>query len=75
MTWHRDDVLLMVPNLVTYATLTTLIAVTLVWFFKRQQKIWLIEQIPGPKALPILGNALEVNVEPREFFPKSMWVL
>ncbi|XP_045615139.2 cytochrome P450 4C1 isoform X1 [Procambarus clarkii] len=68
MTWHRDDVLLMVPNLVTYATLTTLIAVTLVWFFKRQQKIWLIEQIPGPKALPILGNALEVNVEPRELF-------
>ncbi|KAG7175071.1 cytochrome P450 313a3-like [Homarus americanus] len=31
-------------------------------------RIWLIEQIPGPKGLPILGNALDVNVEPREFF-------
>lgn len=28
-------------------------------------QVLLIEKIPGPKALPILGNALEVNVNPR----------
>ncbi|XP_042211264.1 cytochrome P450 4C1-like isoform X1 [Homarus americanus] len=68
MAWLRDDFLLWVPRVFTYVAFSAIVAITLVWLFKRQQKIWLIEQIPGPKGLPILGNALDVNVEPREIF-------
>ncbi|XP_069949156.1 cytochrome P450 4c3-like isoform X2 [Cherax quadricarinatus] len=68
MAWLRNDVLSFLPDLITYTTLTLVVAIVLPWLIRRQRKIWLIEQIPGPKALPILGNALEVTVEPREVF-------
>ncbi|XP_042883728.1 cytochrome P450 4c3-like isoform X2 [Penaeus japonicus] len=70
MTWLRAELLRWAPTALPYLGLTVLFALTLVWFFKRQQKIALIEQIPGPRALPIVGNALEVNVEPRDLFHK-----
>ncbi|XP_042883730.1 cytochrome P450 4c3-like isoform X4 [Penaeus japonicus] len=70
MTWLRAELLRWAPTALPYLGLTVLFALTLVWFFKRQQKIALIEQIPGPRALPIVGNALEVNVEPREVFQR-----
>ncbi|KAK4308911.1 hypothetical protein Pmani_019435 [Petrolisthes manimaculis] len=64
MTWQLKMVELGI-SLVTYSVLTLLTVMLANWFYKRRQKVLLIEQIPGPKALPILGNALEVNVEPR----------
>ncbi|KAK4306925.1 hypothetical protein Pmani_021279 [Petrolisthes manimaculis] len=64
MTWQLKMVELG-SSLVTYSVLTLLTVMLANWFYKRRQKVLLIEQIPGPKALPILGNALEVNVEPR----------
>ncbi|KAK8737973.1 hypothetical protein OTU49_004329, partial [Cherax quadricarinatus] len=68
MAWLRNDVLSFLPDLITYTTLTLVVAIVLPWLIRRQRKIWLIEQIPGPKALPILGNALDIIVEPREVF-------
>ncbi|KAK8718601.1 hypothetical protein OTU49_014613, partial [Cherax quadricarinatus] len=70
MAWLRNDALSLLPDLIIYTALTFVVAFVLAWLFRRQKKIWLIEQIPGPKALPILGNALEVNVEPREVFER-----
>ncbi|KAK4297383.1 hypothetical protein Pmani_030200 [Petrolisthes manimaculis] len=67
MTWQLKMVELGI-SLVTYSVLTLLTVMLANWFYKRRQKVLLIEQIPGPKALPILGNALEVNVEPRDLF-------
>ncbi|XP_047474761.1 cytochrome P450 4c3-like isoform X2 [Penaeus chinensis] len=68
MTFLRAELLRWAPTVLPYLLLTSLFALSLVWFFRRQQKVALIEKIPGPKALPLLGNALEVNVEPRELF-------
>ncbi|XP_063614827.1 uncharacterized protein LOC134787925 [Penaeus indicus] len=68
MTFLRAELLRWAPTVLPYLILTSLFALSLVWFFRRQQKVALIEKIPGPKALPLLGNALEVNVEPRELF-------
>jgi len=57
-----------ISSLVTYALITITVSMLVSWIIKRQKLITMIEKIPGPKALPILGNALEVNVEPRELF-------
>ncbi|XP_069982269.1 cytochrome P450 4C1-like [Penaeus vannamei] len=46
------------PGLPTYVLLTTLLAAAMAWLYKKQQKVWLVEQIPGPKALPLIGNSL-----------------
>ncbi|XP_047474770.1 cytochrome P450 4c3-like isoform X3 [Penaeus chinensis] len=70
MTFLRAELLRWAPTVLPYLLLTSLFALSLVWFFRRQQKVALIEKIPGPKALPLLGNALEVNVEPREVFQR-----
>ncbi|XP_071538539.1 cytochrome P450 4C1 [Panulirus ornatus] len=58
----------LLPNEITYMAYIAIVAVTVMWFYKRQQKIWLIEKIPGPKALPVLGNILDVVGEPVELF-------
>ncbi|XP_071538554.1 cytochrome P450 4C1-like [Panulirus ornatus] len=69
MTWLREEVLgWRNPGMVTYLAFTTLVALTLVWFFKRQQKVWLINQLPGPAALPIVGNAFDVTTDSIELF-------
>lgn len=55
-------------SLASYSLATACLALFLAWFFKRQHKVWLIEKLPGPRSLPILGNALDVNVAPRDVF-------
>ncbi|XP_064097741.1 cytochrome P450 4C1-like isoform X2 [Macrobrachium nipponense] len=70
MTWLKEDVFSLVPHAVPYVFLTAIIGLVITWFIRRMQKVALIEKLPGPPGLPILGNALEVNVEPREFFQK-----
>nr|AFH35031.1 cytochrome P450 4C [Portunus trituberculatus] len=59
-------------SLASYSLATACLALLLAWFIKRQQKVWLIEKLPGPRSLPILGNALDVNVAPRELFQKVL---
>nr|AUB85739.1 CYP4V29 [Penaeus japonicus] len=56
------------PGLPTYILLTTLLAVGMTWLYKRQQKVWLVEQIPGPKALPLIGNSLYFWDSPEVLF-------
>ncbi|XP_064098017.1 cytochrome P450 4c3-like isoform X1 [Macrobrachium nipponense] len=69
MAWLRENVLLTwVPYVWPYLMVTVILGLVVTWFTKRMQKVAMIEKIPGPDALPIIGNALEVNVEPREFF-------
>ncbi|CAL4060717.1 unnamed protein product, partial [Meganyctiphanes norvegica] len=59
---------LSVSSLITYSLITVVVTMVVSWIIKRQKMIAMIEKIPGPRAIPILGNALEVNVEPREMF-------
>ncbi|XP_063612530.1 cytochrome P450 4c3-like [Penaeus indicus] len=70
MTWLRTELLRWAPTDLHYVAVTAILALTLVWFFKRQRRISMLEKIPGPKGLPILGSALDVNVAPRELFLK-----
>nr|pir cytochrome P450 enzyme, CYP4C39 enzyme - green crab, common shore crab [Carcinus maenas]AAQ93010.1 cytochrome P450 CYP4C39 [Carcinus maenas] len=59
-------------SVASYSLGTACLALLLTWFIRRQQTVWLIEKLPGPRSLPILGNALDVNVAPRELFLKIM---
>ncbi|XP_042869049.1 cytochrome P450 4c3-like [Penaeus japonicus] len=70
MAWLKTELLSWAPPTLHYLFLTSIVALLFIWLFKRQRKIALIERIPGPKALPILGNALDLNVEPTELFNK-----
>lgn len=51
-----------------YSPLTVFLIVSVLLFVvmfnrKRARMVKLIEKIPGPAALPILGNAIEMNVD------------
>ncbi|XP_047469313.1 cytochrome P450 4C1-like [Penaeus chinensis] len=71
MTWLRTpNVLRWTSTDLQYVAVTVILALTFIWFFKRQRRISMIEKIPGPKGLPFLGNALDVNLPPRELFLK-----
>ncbi|XP_071538563.1 cytochrome P450 4C1-like [Panulirus ornatus] len=71
LTWLKEEVLgWRNQGVVTYLVFTTLVALTLVWFFKRQKMVWLVDKIPGPKGLPLLGNILHLNVDPAERFKR-----
>ncbi|XP_069937703.1 cytochrome P450 4c3-like [Cherax quadricarinatus] len=37
-------------------------------------QVWLLNQIPGPKAIPVLGNALYFNVDATELFQRVLKV-
>nr|XP_053653559.1 uncharacterized protein LOC128703032 [Cherax quadricarinatus] len=65
--WAKTDLLIILA-------ITALVIYSLVLFFKRQQKVWLLDQLPGPRGLPILGNLLFLNVEPSELFQRLMKV-
>ncbi|XP_042210514.1 cytochrome P450 4C1-like isoform X2 [Homarus americanus] len=62
--WEREDIF-------TYLAIAVVIR-TLVWLFKRQQKVWLLEQIPGPPSRPLIGNVFQLAVEPSEVIPTFM---
>ncbi|KAK4326216.1 hypothetical protein Pmani_003250 [Petrolisthes manimaculis] len=54
---------------------TLLLVFLIVWHFKRRRMVKLIERLPGPPALPILGNALDVNIDIMDLFPLGMLVV
>ncbi|ROT63647.1 Cytochrome P450 4C1 [Penaeus vannamei] len=51
-----------------YALAPVLAALLLGQIYRRQRKIWLIEQLPGPKGLPLVGNLLHMWVDHEELF-------
>ncbi|CAL4063252.1 unnamed protein product, partial [Meganyctiphanes norvegica] len=57
---------LSLSSLITYALISVVVTMVVSWIIKRQKIISTIEKIPGPKAIPILGNTLDLLVEPRE---------
>ncbi|KAG7158438.1 Cytochrome P450 4c3-like 2 [Homarus americanus] len=61
MAWLREQMMLYLPNLVTYISFTAFIVLSLTLFFKRQQKVWMLDKIPGPRGLPLLGSVLYLN--------------
>ncbi|TOF82198.1 hypothetical protein CGJ15_26240, partial [Vibrio parahaemolyticus] len=65
--WAKADLLIIFA-------ITALVIYSLVMFFKMQQKVWLLNQLPGPRGLPILGNLLFLNVDTSELFQRLMKV-
>ncbi|XP_027217992.2 cytochrome P450 4C1 isoform X1 [Penaeus vannamei] len=72
MSWSKEHVLSATPELLPFVVLAGAVGLLLIWVFRRQQKVWLIDQMPGPKGLPILGSALFVSVEPVELFKRVL---
>ncbi|XP_068200144.1 uncharacterized protein [Palaemon carinicauda] len=68
MAWLRENLLIWAPHALPYLMATVLIGLFITWYTKRKQMVAMIEKIPGPPAWPIIGNALDINVEPREVF-------
>ncbi|CRL07638.1 CLUMA_CG020602, isoform A [Clunio marinus] len=51
--------------------LTTTVTIWLINYNRRRSRlVRLIEKVPGPPALPFVGNAIEINVEPDEVFAR-----
>ncbi|XP_069936113.1 cytochrome P450 4c3 isoform X2 [Cherax quadricarinatus] len=65
--WAKADLLIILA-------ITALVIYSLVLFFKMRQKVWLLDQLPGPRGLPILGNLLFLNVDTSELFQRLMKV-
>ncbi|XP_042241114.1 cytochrome P450 4C1-like isoform X2 [Homarus americanus] len=63
MAWLREQMMLYLPNLVTYISFTAFIVLSLTLFFKRQQKVWMMDKIPGPRGLPLLGSVLDLSMD------------
>ncbi|XP_068215979.1 cytochrome P450 4c3-like isoform X3 [Palaemon carinicauda] len=70
MAWLRENLLIWAPHALPYLMATVLIGLFITWYTKRKQMVAMIEKIPGPPAWPIIGNALDINVEPREMFQR-----
>ncbi|KAK4317686.1 hypothetical protein Pmani_011247 [Petrolisthes manimaculis] len=51
-----------------YLLATILFATLLVRHFKRRRMVALINKLPGPEGLPLLGNSLQVTVDNAELF-------
>ncbi|XP_039751858.1 cytochrome P450 4C1-like [Pararge aegeria] len=47
--------------------ITLLLSIWLQWIHKNRRLLGMAKKIPGPPALPILGNALKFMVQPQEF--------
>lgn len=48
---------------VTLILTSMLIGYIVIYNWKRARLVRLIEKIPGPPALPIVGNTIEINVD------------
>lgn len=54
--------------------LVIVVIIFLIFFNKKRARmVKLIEKIPGPAALPILGNSIEMNVDHDGMFFKVFW--
>ncbi|KAK8397248.1 hypothetical protein O3P69_004746 [Scylla paramamosain] len=63
---RADDGRWWVPGSVTLSLLALLM---LVWYWRRRRMVRLINKLPGPPGLPLLGNALDVNIDIVDLFP------
>ncbi|XP_063865089.1 cytochrome P450 4C1-like [Scylla paramamosain] len=72
MTWLRNRAEWLADHEVGATLMNIILALVLAvgisWFIKRRRKVWLLNQLPGPKGVPILGSALEVNCDNVELF-------
>ncbi|XP_069952370.1 cytochrome P450 4C1 [Cherax quadricarinatus] len=74
MLWLRSEWLAWDTGIITYLVITVLVTLTMVWYFKRQHKESLVNQIPGLKDLPVLGNIMYLSMDPPELFQKFLKV-
>ncbi|XP_071538556.1 cytochrome P450 4C1-like [Panulirus ornatus] len=74
LTWLKEVLVWRDPGVVTYLAITLLVTLVSVWFFKWRQKVWLIDQIPGPKGLPLVGNLFFLTVSSEEQFRRFLEV-
>ncbi|XP_068211245.1 cytochrome P450 4C1-like [Palaemon carinicauda] len=58
------------PGTLTYFTLALLLVLVSHWFIRRRKKVWTLNKLPGPKGLPIVGNAFEMALNSKELFAK-----
>ncbi|XP_061394743.1 cytochrome P450 4c3-like [Musca vetustissima] len=55
---------------ITVFLVAAILIITVVYNRRRARLVRLIEKIPGPKAMPLLGNAVEMSVDHDELFSR-----
>lgn len=58
------------PDTLTYFFVALLLVLLSHWFVRRQKKVWVLNKLPGPKGLPVVGNSFEMALNSRELFAK-----
>ncbi|XP_054287591.1 cytochrome P450 4c3 [Macrosteles quadrilineatus] len=60
----------LVEGPVTSLCILALLVLLAVYYLRRARMVQLIEKIPGPAGLPIVGNSLQINVDHDEIFER-----
>lgn len=50
-------------SIMTLMLITLVIAYVILYKWKRERLVKLIDKLPGPPGFPLIGNAIEINVE------------
>lgn len=69
MLMEQSVILTKLYHILENCSITTLVLISLVityiilYKLKRERLVRLIDKLPGPPGLPLIGNAIEINVE------------